>query len=82
VYSCDSNIQWTTDLGNAFTVGHDGVLYEKDFGPRPLDVLKSMGRYNPDKTREPVKEQKSARPSESGSPSGSRSVSTGSGPLS
>ena len=57
VYSCDSNIQWTTGLGNAFIVNHDGVVHEKDFGPRTLDVFKSMGRYKPDKTREPVKEQ-------------------------
>ena len=57
MYSCDWNIQWTTGLGNAFIVNHDGVVHEKDFGPRTLDVFKSMGRYKPDKTREPVKEQ-------------------------
>jgi Protein of unknown function (DUF2950) len=57
VYSRDWNIQWTTGLGNAFIVNHDGVVYEKDFGPRTLGVFQSMERFNPDKTREPVKEQ-------------------------
>jgi hypothetical protein len=40
-----------------FIVSHDGVVYEKDFGPQTLDVFKSMERFNPDKTWEPVKEQ-------------------------
>jgi hypothetical protein len=38
-------------------VSHDGVVYEKDFGPKTLDVFKSMERYNPDKTWDPVAEQ-------------------------
>ena len=40
-----------------FMVSHDGVVYEKDFGPKTLDVFKSMERYNPDKTWDPVAEQ-------------------------
>lgn len=40
-----------------FIVSHDGVVYEKDFGPKTLDVFKSMERYNPDKTWDPVAEQ-------------------------
>jgi hypothetical protein len=40
-----------------FIVSHDGVVYEKDFGPQTLDAFKSMERFNPDKTWTPVKEQ-------------------------
>ena len=40
-----------------FIVSHDGVVYQKDFGPQTLDVFKSMERFNPDKTWDPVKEQ-------------------------
>ncbi len=40
-----------------FMVSHDGVVYEKDFGPQTLDAFKSMERYNPDKTWNPVREQ-------------------------
>lgn len=37
-----------------FMVSHDGVVYQKDFGPEALNVFKAMERYNPDKTWEPV----------------------------
>lgn len=40
-----------------FIVSHDGVVYEKDLGPQTLDAFKSMERYNPDKTWNPVREQ-------------------------
>jgi hypothetical protein len=40
-----------------FIVSHDGIVYEKDLGPQTLDAFKSMERYNPDKTWEPVNEQ-------------------------
>jgi hypothetical protein len=40
-----------------FIVSHDGVVYEKDFGPTTLDEFKKMERFNPDKTWQPVKEQ-------------------------
>ncbi len=40
-----------------FIVSHDGVVYEKDFGPKTLDAFKSMERFNPDKTWNPVSEQ-------------------------
>jgi hypothetical protein len=33
-----------------FIVSHDGIVYQKDLGPRSLDVFKSMDRYNPDNT--------------------------------
>jgi hypothetical protein len=37
-----------------FIVSDDGVVYEKDFGPRTLDEFKKMERFNPDKTWDPV----------------------------
>jgi hypothetical protein len=33
-----------------FIVNHEGVVYEKDLGPRTLNLAKSMKSYNPDKT--------------------------------
>src|SRR6478609_10718144 len=33
-----------------FTVGPDGVVYEKDLGPDTLKTFQSMDKYNPDKT--------------------------------
>ena len=37
-----------------FIVSHDGVVYEKDLGPKTLDAFKTMERFNPDKTWTPV----------------------------
>jgi hypothetical protein len=37
-----------------FIVSHDGVVYEKDLGPRSLDAFQKMERFNPDKTWSPV----------------------------
>jgi hypothetical protein len=39
-----------------FVVGHDGVVYEKDLGPRTLEAFKAMERYDPDKTWKAVEE--------------------------
>ncbi len=39
----------------SFIVSHDGVVYEKDLGPKTLEAFKTMARYNPDKTWTPVK---------------------------
>ena len=33
-----------------FIVNHDGVVYEKDFGPNTAAMAQSMTRFNPDKT--------------------------------
>ncbi|HXZ28209.1 MAG TPA: DUF2950 domain-containing protein [Terriglobales bacterium] len=33
-----------------FIVSHDGIVYQKDLGPNTLNIVKSMERYNPDKT--------------------------------
>ena len=40
-----------------FMVSHDGVVYEKDFGADTLNVFKTMERFNPDKTWNPVEER-------------------------
>ena len=37
-----------------FIVSHDGVVYEKDFGPRTLEEFKKMELFNPDKSWTPV----------------------------
>ncbi len=39
-----------------FIVSHDGVVYEKDLGPKTLGTFQAMERYNPDKTWSPVEE--------------------------
>jgi hypothetical protein len=40
-----------------FIVSHDGVVYEKDLGPKTLDEFKKMERFNPDKSWTPVESQ-------------------------
>jgi hypothetical protein len=40
-----------------FIVSHDGVVYEKDFGPNSLDEFKKMELFNPDKSWTPVPEE-------------------------
>jgi hypothetical protein len=37
-----------------FIVSHDGVVYEKDFGPKTLDEFTKMERFNPDQSWNPV----------------------------
>jgi hypothetical protein len=39
-----------------FIVSHDGVVYEKDLGPKTLDEFQKMERFNPDETWNPVSE--------------------------
>jgi hypothetical protein len=40
-----------------FIVSHDGVVYEKDFGPKTLEEFNKMDRFNPDETWTPVPEE-------------------------
>ena len=40
-----------------FMVSHDGVVYQKDLGPKTLDLAAAIDRFNPDKTWTPVLEQ-------------------------
>ena len=37
-----------------FIVSQDGVVYDKDLGPRTLDEFQKMERFNPDKSWSPV----------------------------
>jgi len=37
-----------------FIVSHDGVVYQKDFGPASLEEFEKMERFNPDKSWTPV----------------------------
>src|SRR6202020_3532779 len=40
-----------------FIVSHDGVVYQKDFGPATLENFKKMELFNPDKSWTPVPEK-------------------------
>ena len=40
-----------------FIVSHNGVVYEKDLGPRTSDEFKKMERFNPDRTWTVVREK-------------------------
>ncbi len=40
----------------SFIVSNDGVVYEKDLGPRTLDEFKKMTRFDPDKSWTPTPE--------------------------
>ena len=33
-----------------FIVSHDGIVYQKDLGPKTLEIFQKMERYDPDKT--------------------------------
>ena len=39
-----------------FIVCHDGVVYEKDLGPKTLEAFKAMERFDPDGSWSPVEE--------------------------
>jgi hypothetical protein len=39
-----------------FIVSHDGVVFEKDLGPKSLDAFKAMDRFNPDASWTPVED--------------------------
>jgi hypothetical protein len=40
-----------------FIVSHDGVVYERDLGPKTLEEFGKMERFNPDKSWTPVAEE-------------------------
>ena len=40
----------------SFLVSHDGVVYEKDLGPKTLETFRAMKRFDPDKSWTPVQE--------------------------
>jgi hypothetical protein len=33
-----------------FVVNQNGIVYEKDLGPKTAEIVKTMTRYNPDRT--------------------------------
>jgi hypothetical protein len=39
-----------------FMVSHDGVVWEKDLGPKTLEAFKAMDRFDPDESWTPVEE--------------------------
>src|SRR5262249_47618257 len=41
----------------SFMVSQDGVVWEKDLGPKTLELFQSIDRFNPDRTWSPVKEE-------------------------
>ena len=47
-------VAWPAEYKNSgvmtFLVGKDGVVYEKNLGPKTADVIKAMTTYNPDST--------------------------------
>ena len=40
-----------------FMVSHDGVVYQKDLGPKTLELFQTIDRFNPDRTWTPVLDQ-------------------------
>lgn len=40
-----------------FIVSHTGVVYEKDLGPKTLDLFQKMDRFDPDKSWQPTEDQ-------------------------
>lgn len=44
-----------------FMVSHDGVVYEKDLGPKTLEIFQAIERFNPDVSWKPVSEAVSYR---------------------
>jgi len=40
----------------SFMVSQDGVVYEKDLGPKTVEIFQSIDRFNPDRTWMPVKD--------------------------
>jgi hypothetical protein len=47
-------VAWPASYGNSgimtFMVSHDGVVYEKDLGPKTADLAQKITRFNPDKS--------------------------------
>ena len=41
-----------------FMVSHDGVVYQKDLGPKTVELANAIELFNPDKTWIPVQDEK------------------------
>jgi hypothetical protein len=51
-----------------FIVSHDGIVYQKDLGPKTLEAFRKMERYDPDKTWTPAHDSDSSEaPAKTGS---------------
>ena len=50
----------TADYGvtgvKTFIVSHDGVVYEKGLGEKSVEQFRTMERFNPDESWDPVEE--------------------------
>jgi hypothetical protein len=55
---------WGSSGVMTFQVNHDGVVYEKDLGPKTAEIAKAMKTFDPDETWKPVSEADKALPSE------------------
>jgi hypothetical protein len=44
-----------------FMVSHDGIVYQKDLGPKTAQIANTMKTYNPDKTWTKVTSETSAK---------------------
>jgi hypothetical protein len=51
-----SPAQYRSTGVKTFMVSQDGVVYEKDLGPKTLELFQTIDRFNPDKTWTPVLE--------------------------
>src|SRR5204863_7628628 len=49
--------EYQTTGVKTFMVSNDGVVYEKDLGPKTLELAQKIDRFNPDKTWNPVAEE-------------------------
>jgi len=51
-----SPAQYRSTGVKSFMVSQDGVVYQKDLGPKTLEIFQTIDRFNPDKTWTPVLE--------------------------
>jgi hypothetical protein len=40
--------RWGASGVMSFTCNHDGVVYQKDLGPRTAEIARAMARFDPD----------------------------------
>ena len=49
--------EWGVSGVKTFIVSHDGVVHEKDLGPKTLETFRAMDRFDPDRSWTPVPEK-------------------------
>ena len=57
---------WGASGVMTFLVNHDGVVYEKDLGPKTAAIVKAMTKFDPDDTWRVVTDQDEEIPTEAG----------------